>query len=116
LTSRRLKISAPTPASITTYYHDSIFQPWFDYSLRGKGALRQAEATIFETGANEWKQYDAWPPTQGVEPRRLYFRDSGKLSFDPAAAADAPYDEYVSDPANPVPYRTRGPLVRQSAR
>ena len=89
------------------YYRDNIFQPWFDYWLRGKGSLHQAEATIFETGANEWKQYDAWPPAQGVEPRRLYFRDSRQLSFDPPVAADAPYDEYVSDPANPVPYRPR---------
>jgi hypothetical protein len=89
------------------YYRDNIFQPWFDYWLRGQGELHQAEATTFETGTNQWKQYDAWPPKQGVDSRRLYFRDSRRLSFDAPTAGAAAYDEYVSDPANPVPYRPR---------
>ncbi|SPF31348.1 hypothetical protein SBA4_100029 [Candidatus Sulfopaludibacter sp. SbA4] len=49
------------------YYRENIFQPWFDYWLRGVGELHLAEATTFETGTNEWRQYDAWPPKQGVE-------------------------------------------------
>ncbi len=92
------------------YYRDKILQPWFDCWLRGQGTLHQAEATVFETGTNEWKQYDAWPPAKGVEQRRLYLRDSGQLSFEPPVAAGPGYDEYVSDPANPVPYRPR-PII-----
>jgi len=88
------------------YYRENIFQPWFDYWLRGQGELRLAEATTFETGANEWRQYDAWPPKQGVETRRLYLREGRRLSFD-APASTSGFDEYVSDPANPVPYRPR---------
>jgi len=87
------------------YYRDNVFQPWFDYWLRGQGELHLAEATTFETGTNQWKQYDAWPPRQGVDSRRLYFRDGRRLSFD--APADNGFDEYISDPANPVPYRPR---------
>ena len=56
--------------------------------LRGEGELHLAEATTFETGANEWKQYDAWPPKSAVQNRRLYFREDRRLSFDaPAAGA-----------------------------
>ena len=47
-----------------------------------------AEATVFETGANEWKEHDSWPPKSGVEARRLYFREGRRLEFDkPAEAA-----------------------------
>ncbi len=90
------------------YYRDNIYDPWFAYWLRGEGSLRLAEATVFETGTNRWRQYDAWPPAKNVQPRRLFFQPDRKLSFDPPAAnASQQFDEYVSDPANPVPYRPR---------
>ena len=60
---------------------------------------------MFETGANEWKEYDSWPPKRGVEARRLYFREGRRLAFDGPGGSG--FDEYVSDPANPVPYRPR---------
>jgi putative CocE/NonD family hydrolase len=88
------------------YYREHIFQPWFDYWLRGQSDPHLAEATTFETGTNEWKQYDAWPPKRGVENRRLYFREGRRLSFD-APSGEGGFDEYVSDPENPVPYRPR---------
>jgi putative CocE/NonD family hydrolase len=88
------------------YYRENIFQPWFDYWLRGQGELHLAEATTFETGTNEWKRYDAWPPKRGMEARRLYFREGHRLLFE-APVAGQEFDEYVSDPANPVPYRPR---------
>ena len=90
----------------SAYYRDHIFQPWFDYWLRDQGALHLAEATTFETGSNEWKEYDSWPPRHGVETRKLYFDDGRTLSFGAPSSAGG-YDEYVSDPANPVPYRPR---------
>ena len=89
----------------SAHYRERIFEPWFDYWLRDQGTLHLAEATTFETGANEWKEYDSWPPKQGVAMRSLYFREGGRLSFD--APAGAGYDQYVSDPSNPVPYRPR---------
>jgi hypothetical protein len=88
------------------YYRDKIYQPFVDYWLRGQGESKLAEATVFETGTNQWKQYEAWPPKRGIDSRRLYFRDGRRLSFDAPTGA-AGFDEYVSDPANPVPYRPR---------
>jgi hypothetical protein len=62
------------------------------------------EAYMFETGTNVWRKYDAWPP-KSAEPRTLYFHANGKLSFDkPTGAAKESYDQYVSDPAHPVPF------------
>lgn len=90
------------------WYRDNVMVPWFAYWLRSEGSLQLAEATTFETGSNQWRKYEAWPPVHQVEQRRLYFRAGRQLSFDPPRAAGARgYDEYVSDPANPVPYRPR---------
>jgi putative CocE/NonD family hydrolase len=96
------------------YFRAKIQAPWFAYWLKGKGELPERGAVTFETGANEWKNWNAWPPREGVSPRHLYFRGGGKLSFDPpdgeeggAQRASGEFDSYVSDPANPVPYRHR---------
>jgi len=70
-----------------------------------------AEAITFQTGANEWKSYDQWPPHNITSDRKLYFHANGKLSFDPPEGATETgpraFDSYISDPANPVPYRPR---------
>jgi putative CocE/NonD family hydrolase len=87
------------------YYRSRIFAPWFAHWLHDK-ALTQPEAITFQTGSNVWKQYDEWPPKKGVIQKKLYFRSDGKLSFDAPTDAEA-FDTYVSDPANPVPYRQR---------
>src|SRR5262249_10533588 len=58
----------------------------------------------FRTGLNEWIKHDTWPPKN--EPRKLYFQANGKLGFE-APPAKEEFDSYVSDPANPVPYRPR---------
>lgn len=70
------------------------------------GRTSAGEPTI-EKGCASMATFQPWPPTQGMEPRRLYLRHSGRLSFDPPVAAGAACDEYVSDPSNPVPYRPR---------
>lgn len=92
----------------SSYYRENIFDPWFAYWLRDEGTLRLAEATTFETGTNRWRQYDAWPPLKDTRPKRLFLAPGGKLGFNaPAVNGDESYDTYVSDPANPVPYRPR---------
>jgi uncharacterized protein len=88
------------------YFRAHILAPWFRYWLHHQGKLAEAEAQMFETGTNQWKSYDAWPP-KIAQPRKLYFRSAGRLSFDPPKVAAAVFDSYVSDPANPVPYRPR---------
>jgi putative CocE/NonD family hydrolase len=70
-----------------------------------------APVTAFETGTNTWRRLTAWPAgcTAGcrVEATPLYMAAGTRLSFDGPKAGDAPFDEYVSDPAKPVPYRHR---------
>jgi uncharacterized protein len=89
------------------YYRREVLAPFFAFHLKGKGKLDLPEALTFRTGTNEWIRHDSWPPKSGVAEQRLYFRENGKLSFDaPPAGAEAS-DSYVSDPANPVPYRPR---------
>jgi putative CocE/NonD family hydrolase len=74
-----------------------------------KGGPRPAlpEALVFETGADRWRRFDAWPPRE-ARPTALYFREDHGLSFDPPAGAGA--DEMPSDPDKPVPY-TYKPLA-----
>jgi uncharacterized protein len=88
-----------------THYRQKIEAPFFAHYLKDKGAAPPAEARMFQTGANKWESYDAWPPKAAVA-RKLYFHPKGKLAFTPPAEADGA-DEYVSDPAKPVPYRPR---------
>jgi putative CocE/NonD family hydrolase len=88
------------------YYRANILAPWFAYWLHGKGPLKEAEAVTFQTGSNVWKSYDEWPPKRGIESKKLFLRADGKLSFDAPMEAEG-FDSYVSDPANPVPYRPR---------
>ena len=88
-------------------FRRDVFAPWFRYWLYGKGQLPLREAMTFETGANRWRRFDSWPPRE-AELRRLYFDRDGRLSFVPRDTGQKPeFDEYISDPANPVPYRHR---------
>lgn len=75
---------------------------FFDYYLRDKGKADFPEATVFVTGANEWRSFSAWPPAN-VTDQKLYFQANGKLAFSPSALPKS-FDEYVSDPMKPVPY------------
>jgi hypothetical protein len=87
------------------YFADSIEIPFFTYYLLdGRPAPPRYEATVFETGRNVWHRLDAWPPANAV-PRNLYLQPNGALSFEPPRSrGQGLFDEYVSDPARPVPY------------
>jgi putative CocE/NonD family hydrolase len=90
---------------ISRYYRSHIFAPWFAHWLHDK-PLIEPEALTYETGTNVWKSYDQWPPTKGITEKKLYLRSSAKLSFEAPSEQDT-FDSYISDPANPVPYRNR---------
>src|SRR5450759_3206703 len=75
---------------------------FFDFYLKGEGNSEMAEATIFVTGSNEWRTFDAWPPKNVVE-KTLYIQPSGVISFSVPVIKES-FDEYVSDPMKPVPY------------
>ena len=105
----RIEFGSPTAA----YYRKDVLARFLAYHLKGKGNLDLPEALTFRTGANEWVRHDAWPPKRNVTAKRLYFQANGGLSFDqPASSPKEAFDSYISDPANPVPYRPRPIDVR----
>ncbi|HJU55422.1 MAG TPA: CocE/NonD family hydrolase [Pyrinomonadaceae bacterium] len=95
-------------SATSRHYREKILSPWFAHFLKDEGGWSQPEAITFQTGANKWMSYDAWPPRSATAERNLYFQHDGQLSFDPPRQ-DGPkeFDAYVSDPAHPVPYRPR---------
>ena len=90
-------------ATSTTFQQD-VQYPFFNHFLRDEGDWEGTEAVVFETGANQWRSFDQWPPP-GVQRMPLYFGENGTLSWDaPTAQGDAAHDAYISDPAKPVPF------------
>src|ERR1700719_2532890 len=99
-----------------------VLLPFFNqYLLDGAPKADTPPVFIYNTGENHWDRFKSWPLScaDGCanKSRPLYFAANGALSFDaPGGGTQGPavakheYDEYVSDPANPVPYRTR-PVV-----
>ena len=95
-------------SSTSKYFREKVQAPWFAFHLKDQGKLDLPEALMFQTGSNEWKRYEAWPPKKDVTVRKLYFQEGGKLSFVPAENKPvSAFDSYTSDPAHPVPYRKR---------
>ena len=95
-------------SATSKYFRTNVQAKWFAYWLKGKGRLPFQKALTFQTGSNKWVPFDAWPPKTGVTAKKLYFRSSGGLSFDPPRQTGAKaFDSYISDPAHPVPYRHR---------
>ncbi len=99
--------------STGVWFRREVEAPFFAYYLKDRGPLTLPEALAFEGGSNRWRRFDAWPPREATL-RNLYFLEGGRLGFAaPTAIANA-FDEYVSDPAHPVPYRPRPVQVTYS--
>jgi uncharacterized protein len=92
-------------SNTSVYYRESIELPFFNYLLKSKSDPKLPEASVFETGSNQWKTYDQWPP-KGAKLEELYIQSDGKLAFSPPKSSAQEFDEYVSDPAKPVPFIT----------
>ena len=84
------------------FFRQEIQFPFFEKYLKGREEEALPKAYVFETGTDVWKKYDAWPPKSATA-KMLYFRKGGGLSFEAPTEAKG-VDEYVSDPAHPVPY------------
>ena len=100
----RINFSSKT----AVHYRTTIELPFFNYYLKDKGRLTLPEAVVFETGGNKWHSYGQWPPA-GTHPRNMYLQAGGTLaSTAPGVRSDDRSDEaaddYISDPAKPVPY------------
>jgi putative CocE/NonD family hydrolase len=87
----------------SVFYREQMEFPFFCRYLKDREGPALPEAYMFETGSNQWRKFDEWPPKQAAK-KSLYFHAGGVLSFEPPSLKDAAYDEYVSDPSKPVPY------------
>jgi putative CocE/NonD family hydrolase len=88
-----------------TFMRD-ILLPFLDQYLKnGAPRANVAPVTAFETGANVWQRLDKWPT--GTRTTSLYLQPGLKVGFSAPSSTGAEYDEYISDPAKPVPFRAR---------
>jgi uncharacterized protein len=85
--------------NVNDYFHQ-VETRFYDRYLLGKDSGALPEAMIFETGTNKWKTYDTWPPTDETKPIKFLLQSGNSL----ATSTSTGFDEYVSDPAHPVPY------------
>ncbi|MEZ4588125.1 MAG: CocE/NonD family hydrolase [Gemmatimonadales bacterium] len=90
-------------SSTSVYYQDEILLPFFEGHLKGSGPGLHPKAWVFETGSNRWRTFDAWPPRQATS-RSIYFGPNGTLATSPPPAGAAGVEEWVTDPADPVPF------------
>ena len=101
----------PFGSNTSEYFREKVQAPFFAYYLKDKGTRDFPQALTFETGANEWRRWEQWPPTAQTEKTGLCFAPNEKLLVnlveETTHTMPPPYDEYVSDPAHPVPYRQR---------
>jgi putative CocE/NonD family hydrolase len=97
-----------------TWFRQNVLRPFLDHYLKDDApAANVAPVTAFETGRNRWQTLPAWPVAPAMKP--LYLQHGFKLSFSanpansasPANPANSAFDEYISDPAKPVPFRAR---------
>jgi uncharacterized protein len=88
------------------YFRRQILRPFLDRYLKDEAPkAATAPVTVFDTGTNVWRQLTSWPGEHEAKP--LYLAAQGRLSFNPPQPGGAAFDEYISDPAKPVPYRAR---------
>jgi len=98
-----------------TWWRQNVLAPFLAHYLKDDAPsdASVAKVTAYETGENRWQKLDAWPVAPRMTP--LYLEAGFKLSFKPDSAnsassansANSAYDQYISDPAKPVPYRAR---------
>ena len=90
-------------SNTSAYFQQQMEIPFFNYYLKNKGSVNDlANASIFFTGANQWQQFNTWPP-QNTSNTDLFVSTNNSLSFAAPTVAKSAYT-YTSDPAHPVPY------------
>jgi putative CocE/NonD family hydrolase len=94
-------------ADTGTWFRQNVLRPFLDRYLKddAPAAPQIAQVTSFETGANRWQKLDAWPVSPRMKP--LYLQAGFKLGWEESATNLTTFDEYISDPAKPVPFRAR---------
>jgi len=88
------------------FFQKEVLFPFFMHHLKGAADPGLPKALVFNTGANRWRRFDAWPPE--ARTTRVYFQPNQQLAFSASEASG--FDEFVSDPAKPVPF-FNGPRI-----
>jgi putative CocE/NonD family hydrolase len=83
------------------YYREKIELPFFLYYLKGRGDGKFPHAYVFQTGVNQWRKFDAWPPAT-TRPTTIWLDAKGRIAWQ--QPVESGVDEYLSDPNKPVPY------------
>ncbi len=89
-------------AKTAAWFEEAVELPFFNHHLKGEPAPTLAKATVFETGANRWRTFDAWPPRQ-AKSATFYLAPQGRLALAQPGPSGG-FDAFTSDPAHPVPY------------
>jgi uncharacterized protein len=93
------------------YFRHTLVRQFFDHFLKDDAPRADlAPVTAFETGTNRWQRLSAWPPRSEdghIDMVRLYFQPAGKLGFSAPGPAEPDFEQYLSDPAKPVPFLRR---------
>jgi len=90
-------------SNTSAYFQKELELPFFNHFLKGKGEHGLPEATMFETGTNRWRQFDAWPPVPTAR-KSLHLHPKGRLKFEPTLDDGFASDAFLSDPHKPVPF------------
>jgi len=93
-------------AATAEYFRDHIELPFLRKFLKGATNETVAPVQVFETGTDEWREFNVWPPANAAK-RTVWLQNGGGLSFAAPENEDAAFDEYVSDPNRPVPFTSR---------
>ncbi|MFL6350634.1 MAG: CocE/NonD family hydrolase [Bryobacteraceae bacterium] len=90
------------------FFRDEIEFPFFRHYLKGAEDPNLPQAYVFETGKNSWQRKAHWPPSDSA-PHRFYFHAKRELA-EREPSEKSGFDEYVSDPNNPVPFFSKPTL------
>jgi putative CocE/NonD family hydrolase len=90
-------------SNTSAFFQERIELPFFNHFLKGKGENTLPEAYVFQTGVNEWRQFDNWPP-RGTVQRTLHLNSQHRLTVEPPKGDAGAHDAFLSDPNRPVPY------------
>ena len=109
---QRQQNSLKLPGDTATQFRTEVLKPFLDQRLKTHGPKADTPPVfIFETGTLQWRRYDHWPiaceSACATKLTPLYLQPGFGLSFKAPPAGGQAFDEYVSDPAKPVPFVPR---------
>lgn len=85
------------------FYREQIELPFFKRHLKDDTSVQLPEAFVFETGTDQWRRFETWPP-DGADATTWFLHPEGRLGASRPGEGEGTFDEFLSDPAKPVPF------------